>query len=185
MFNKFCEIFIEGTSRRFSSVIFFSKLTVSISVVFFRRTLFTFGMIQNAVEENNMDKATVYKWSKREIMCWQNEEMSEQKKPTKTHKQSTQLKVSETKFASFLVDDYWLVWHLLWWCIQNLRKMDNICSKEVLGKNTFESKYYISCSKIFTIFVTYCFKFIASLYKLHLILYLDSFKKVYFFCVSD
>ena len=179
MFNKFCEIFVEGTSRRFSSVIFFSKLTVSISVVFFQRTLFTFGMIQNAVEEN-MDKATVYKWSKKNVLAERGNVGAE-----KTHKQSTQLKVSETKFASFLVDDYWLVWHLLWWCIQNLRKMDNICSKEVLGKNTFESKYYISCSKIFTIFVTYCFKFIASLYKLHLILYLDSFKKVYFFCVSD
>ena len=48
----------------------------------------TFDIILNALEENNMDKAIVCMWTKREKVqcgeCWQKEEMSEQKKSTKT-----------------------------------------------------------------------------------------------------
>ena len=46
----------------------------------------TFEMIQNALEDNNMDKAIVYKQTKREKVIWRvlaEQEMSEQKKSTK------------------------------------------------------------------------------------------------------
>ena len=64
-------------------------------------------MIQNAFEENNKDKAIVYTWAKRKKVCngeccWQNEEMCEQEKSTKPHKQSTQFIVSRNK-ASWLL----------------------------------------------------------------------------------
>ena len=42
-------------------------------------------MIQNALDEKNMDKATVYMWTKREKCngeCWLKEEMYEQEKST-------------------------------------------------------------------------------------------------------
>ena len=49
-------------------------------------------MIQNLLEENNMDKATVYMWTKRVKVwcgeCWQKEEMSEKEKSTKKNPQT-------------------------------------------------------------------------------------------------
>ena len=44
-------------------------------------------MILNAIEDNNIDEATVYMWTKRGKCngeCWQKEKMYEQEKSTKT-----------------------------------------------------------------------------------------------------
>ena len=105
----------------------------------------TFDMIQHALEENNMVKAiqstrTFVGLKKKNVMC---EQMCEQEKSTKTPKQSTQLKVFQTKIARLLI------WRLLMslttamvlntkicskiW--KNVKDLNNICSKEVLGKN--------------------------------------------------
>ncbi len=58
----------------------------------------TFDMIQNALEDKNMHKATVYelKEKRQNGECWQNKKMSEQEK-------STNLKVSPIQFARLLM----------------------------------------------------------------------------------
>ena len=56
------------------------------------------------------------------------------KNPQKPHKQSTQLKVSQIKFArSFVFDEVWCLWDLKYGAAYTV--LDNICSKEVLEKD--------------------------------------------------
>ena len=56
--------------------------------------------------------------------CWQNEEMSEQRKnPQKTHKQSTQLKLS-TKFARFLTFDVFDISQVVKQYLKNSKDLD-------------------------------------------------------------
>jgi len=62
-------------------------------------------MIQNALEENKMDKVIVYMWTKRGKVKWR--VLAERgnvlvEKIHKPHKQSIQLEVSQTKFARLL-----------------------------------------------------------------------------------
>ena len=67
------------------------------------------------------------------------------KNPLKPHKQSTQYwKFLKPNSWGFLVNEVWWVSHLIWCCIQsckarfekkNGQDLDNICSKEVMGKD--------------------------------------------------
>ena len=70
-------------------------------------------MIQNALEENDMVKATVYKCVKREKdnwECWQNKEMSEQEEPSKTQQTVHKIESFSTKFARLFI----------WWLLMSL-----------------------------------------------------------------
>ena len=56
-------------------------------------------MIQNALEENNMDKAIVYKCVERKR---RNGESRQSAETLKAHKQSTKLKASQIKFPGLI-----------------------------------------------------------------------------------
>ena len=84
-----------------------------------------------------------------EIVGWKRKYLS-RKNPQNPHLSPHNWKFLRPNLRGFIVDEVWWAWHMKWWCIsvvkqdwKNGKDLNNICSKEVLGKdiNWFAETY--------------------------------------------
>ena len=100
-------------------------------------------MIQNALEDNNMDKASGLKEKRCNGECWPLAEGEMQSKKIYKNPSNSRnnWKFLKPNSQGFLVDDTWWVWHgaankAVKQDLKNSKDLNNICSEEVLGKDT-------------------------------------------------